>query len=292
MDPAAVQLAQWERLRNDARQTDQLMDQQLRRLEEVSSFDEGKLALDSTSSYTNGVSTSSQRSISPAPFGSTNHGSGDAHLTSSGGPGAVSIKHRSASLLEDVECNFKEAEKDFDATFARMSQLISEMEEICVALGPNSTAARHTERFRSVLAEKQTTKRRVVTEMFRRLERAELNCGRRNGGSELGRRRRGGGSSTEDDGVSVGVKILLEEQSSIQHTLNRVNGIVEQAHGTQDRLLAQRERFEMMGDKLVQIAERIPFVQNILHRINARRRREVVVLGSFMAMLTFVMVLL
>ncbi|KAL7695840.1 golgi SNARE protein-like protein [Lotmaria passim] len=262
MDSSAKQMANWERLRNEARQTDQLLDQQLRKLESVALFDESKLI--------------QSDGLSPSPANS-----GSSAAVSSPLPGTSSPP--AALSLEDVDYQYRAADREIDESLRRLEQTVSSMDYVCRELGPTSAAVRHTERFHGLLAEKQSTRQRLATEFRQRKDRCELAASRRAGDA----RRRANG---EDEGADTGVRILMDEQVSIQHTLNRVNGLVEQAEGTRDRMRMQRERFNEMGDKLVLIAERIPFVQNVLRRIDARRRREVVVLGSVMSSLMFIFI--
>ncbi|GET93496.1 golgi SNARE protein-like protein [Leishmania tarentolae] len=252
MNPEARQMAIWERLRNEARQADQLIDQQLLKLEALAIFDEEKVfkSADASSSV-KGVSTSG--SVTPASMVS----------------------------FEDVESQYRGAEREIDESLRQLEQTVLGMEDICRELGPTSAAARHTERFRGMLAEKQQTRRRLSMEFRQRKDRYELAASRMAGDA----RRRGGPA---DDNARGGVRILIDEQMAIQHTLNRVNGLLEQAEGTRDRLRMQRERFNQIGDKVLHIAEHIPFVQNLVRRIDMRRRREVVVLSTVLSSLMFI----
>ncbi|KPA81434.1 golgi SNARE protein-like protein [Leptomonas pyrrhocoris] len=269
MDTSTKQMANWERLRNEARQTDQLIEQQLRRLESVALFDESKiLNSDEASTPVNGSSSAAVSSPFLGASSSVHHHSG----SSTNSPPA-------AQSIDDLEYQYRSADREIEESLGRLQQTIASMDDVCRELGPTSAAVRHTERFHGLLVEKQSTRRRLAAEFRQRKDRHELAVSRRAGDA----RRRGSG---EDDGA--GVRILMDEQTSIQHSLSRVNGLMEQAEGTRDRLRVQRERFNDMGDKLVLIAERIPFVKNVLHRIDVRRRREVVVLGSVMSSLMFI----
>lgn len=270
MNPEARQVAVWERLRNEARQTDQLIDQQLRRLEVLALFDEDKIIESAAaSSSMKGVGTSS--SVTPAVPESS---SSLLHCSGASPPPA------STTSFEDVESQYRGADRDIDEFLRRLEQAVLSMEDACRELGPTSAAARHTERFRGILTEKQQARRRLATEFRQRKDRYELAASRLAGDA----RRRGG---PVDDDARGGVRILMDEQVTIQHTLNRVNGLLEQAEGTRDRLRMQRERFNQIGDKVLHIAEHIPFVQNLVRRIDVRRRREVVVLGTVMSSLMF-----
>lgn len=274
MDSSAKQMASWERLRNEARQTDQLIDQQLRKLESAALFDEAKLlGSDVTSSPVHGGSSAAVPS--PRPGASSSVLNRSSSNGTSPPPAALSF--------DDVEYQYRSADREIDESLRRLEQTVASMDELCRELGPTSAAVRHTERFHGLLAEKQSTRRRLATEFRQRKERYELAVSRRAGDA----RRRANG---EDENAAAGVRILMDEQTSIQHTLSRVNGLMEQAEGTRDRLRMQRERFNEMGDKLVLIAERIPFVQNVLRRIDSRRRRDVVVLGSVMSTLMFIFI--
>lgn len=267
-----MHMANWERLRNEARQTDQLVDQQLRKLESAALFDEGKLLSSDASALANGGHSASVASPLTGPS------SGIVHRSSSG-----ASSPSSSMTMDDVEYQYRNAERETDESLRRLEQIVTNMDDLCRELGPTSAAVRHTERFHGLLVEKQNTRRRLASDFRTRKDRVELAVSRRAGDA----RRRGDG---DDEAAGAGVRILMDEQTSIQHTLSRVNGLMEQAESTRDRLRMQRERFNEMGDKLVLIAERIPFVQNVLRRIDARRRREVVVLGSVLSSFMFIFV--
>ncbi|KAG5488824.1 hypothetical protein JIQ42_00441 [Leishmania sp. Namibia] len=273
MDLEARQVATWERLRNEARQVDQLIERQLRKLEVVALFNDEKLIGNTAaSSATKGVGSSDLVSPAvPSTSSSLLHGSDSSPITAS------------TMSFEDLESQYRSADRDIDESLRRLEQTVLSMEEVCRELGPTSAVARHTERFRGVLTERQQTRHRLSTEFRQRKDRYELSASRLAGDAQ---RRSGFG----DDDASSGVRILMDEQASIQHTLNRVNGLLEQAEGTRDRLRMQRERFNEISDKLLHIAERIPFVQNVLRRIDVRRRREVVVLSTIMSSLMFMLV--
>ncbi|KAG5490559.1 hypothetical protein JKF63_00679 [Porcisia hertigi] len=271
MGPEARQVATWERLRNEARQTDQLIDQQLRTLEVVAHFDDDNMTDRAGTSFSlKGAGTSS--SVTPV-VPSTNPTF--PHHSTANPPSA------STRTLEEVERQYHAADGDVGELLRRLELTVMSMEEACSEFGPTSAAARHTDRFRGVLAEKQQARRRLALVYRQRKERYELAASRLSGAA-----RRHVGSA--DDDTSGGVRILMDEQAAIQHTLNRVNGLLEQAGGTRNRLLLQRERFNDIGDKLLHIAERIPFLQNVLHRIDVHRRRETVVLGTVMSSLLFI----
>ncbi|KAG5464252.1 hypothetical protein LSCM1_00433 [Leishmania martiniquensis] len=273
MEPEARQMAAWDRLRNEARQTDQLIDQQLRKLETLALFDEERFIGNAAASPCPKVVGASDL-VTPAVPGTCSsllYGGDSSPITAAPMP------------FEDLESQYRSADRDMDELLRRLEQIVLSMEEVCKELGPTSAVARHTERFRGVLTEKQQTRHRLATEFRQRKDRCELSACRRAGDAQ----RR---SAFGDDDASSGVRILMGEQASIQHTLNRVNGLLEQAEGTRERLRMQRERFNEMGDKLLLIAERIPFVQNILRRIDVRRRREVVVLSTIMSSLMFMFV--
>lgn len=167
-----------------------------------------------------------------------------------------------------------EVQRQFDelraAVEANMRHYERQLQAMTDASAGNLTSIRHTERFQGLCHEKKRNLQRIGTDFKRRREHLELLP---SVAVDL--------KNYEDE---AGTRLLMEEQNAIRHTHGRVTNIIEQASMTQARLQNQRERFVSMGDRLVQIAERIPVIQQVLKRIDARRRLQVVVLGSVLSL--------
>ena len=87
------------------------------------------------------------------------------------------------------------------------------------------------------------------------------------------------------------VRLLASEQDSLQHTHRRLNDILAQADLSRERLKAQRQSFGGIADKVLTIAERVPFINGLLKKIDAKRRRDVVILAVVIAVCLFLVVL-
>lgn len=252
----------WENIRHDARKLEQQLDDRLGRLEDLAKVDERAVL---APGETEGAGPSGGGSLVD-PY----HNSNVFATTSSSAAASHGKSHADAAAaprrpLARIVADFDAAAHDVDATLQQLEQTVRTMQERGASLPPASSALRVTERFQSVATEKRRTLQRLQADFRRRRERLELvpNVQR----------------DLKAYGDDAGVRLLMEEQQALRHTAARVNNILEEASETHGAMRRQRERFDSMGDRLVQIAERVPVIQSVLRRVDARRRRHVVILG-------------
>lgn len=240
----------WETLRGEARQLDSDLEKQLTRLEQIANVNESNVS----------VSNSASRGGSGSNY--------EFNGATSGGDGTGSASPKTS--LREVQHQFDTLRREIDGSLQRFDRVLVSMSDICRDLPASSPAAKHTERFQGLYQEKRQTLQRIELNFRQRRERLELMPSIN--------------KDLKQYHEDAGVRTLMDEQETIRHTQVRVNQILEQGASTHSRLLSQRERFNNIGDKLVQIVERVPMIQNVLHRIDVRRRREVVVLGAVVAL--------
>jgi Golgi SNAP receptor complex protein 1 len=138
-----------------------------------------------------------------------------------------------------------------------------------------ATMSKHTQRFDEVVLDKSTTIRRLMIDARRRREKAELLTKVH---TQI---------AVHDDETDT--RHLTSEQESLRHTQRRTRELLEQAAENRAKLREQRNMFTGIGDKALGIAEQVPVVKDLLKRIDAKRRREAVILAIIIA-LCFVMV--
>lgn len=192
---------------------------------------------------------------------------------------------------EATERRFEEASKDLDQHIRKMHSVVLSMSEVVNQLLPTSGGSgtgpspqdisamqKHTGRFEEIVLEKQRLLRRLQQDFLKRKERAQL----------LTRVQADINMHHEENEA---IRHLATEQDSLRHTQRRLNEVLSQADMTREKLRAQRQTFNNVADKAVQIAERIPFINGLLKRIDAKRRRDAVVVAVVVAVCLFLIFL-
>lgn len=149
---------------------------------------------------------------------------------------------------------------------ASMADVVNSCMTIPGAATEVSAMQRATQRFEDVCTEKSVTLRRLLNEARKRKERSEL---LRNVHTEI---------AIFDE--SADMRHLANENESLRHTQRQTRQLLEQADANRAKLRAQREMFEKIGGRAVAIAEQVPVIKDLLKRIDSKRQREAVVVGS------------
>ncbi|RHW67723.1 Golgi SNAP receptor complex member 1 [Trypanosoma brucei equiperdum] len=255
----------WDSLRNDARQADNLIERKLAALEDIA-----RRVDDETS----GVSFGAKGTASTTGFNQYNNPSSSSSTTF----GNTAVVHfPSESHVRSVQLEFGHSQSEVEVVLQRFETLLETMAETARELPLESAAMTHMERFQQLAAEKRRTLFRVAADFKRRCERVELlpNISR-----ELDVHR-------ED----VGTQLLLKEQESLRHTQRMLNNIIDRGEQAHLQLREQRDTFSSVSDRLLEITQRVPFVKNVLNRIDSRRRREAVIVGALIGLCMTIFVL-
>lgn len=76
---------------------------------------------------------------------------------------------------------------------------------------------------------------------------------------------------------------MLGERTRIDNSNNMADGILSQAYAVNDSFLAQRETLASINRRITLAASQVPGINTIIGRISARKRRDGVIMGSFIA---------
>lgn len=184
---------------------------------------------------------------------------------------------------------FKELSQEVEEQVRKMQSLVMSMGDVVKGLpsssGPiaNSTVEstlamqRHTQRFEEIVAEKINVIRRLANDFNKRRERSEL----------LGKVHREINVYQESEEM----RHLATENDSLKHTQRRLNDILAQADMNRERLKEQRNAFLGIADKALTIAEKVPFINGLLKKIDAKRRRDVIIVALVISVCMFLVVL-
>ena len=157
---------------------------------------------------------------------------------------------------------FERLHRDVQGGLAALQRVVQSMAD----LPPTDHAVvRQAKRWEDVCLEKRSAVTRIASEAKRRRERAELLT---NVHTEI---------NVYDE--SAELRRLASEQDSAKHTLRRTQEILEQADINKAKLAEQRLTFASIGNKAVGIIETVPVVNAVLRKIDAKRRREAIVVA-------------
>ena len=83
---------------------------------------------------------------------------------------------------------------------------------------------------------------------------------------------------------------MLDERRRIDNSHSVVDGVLSQAYAINENFGVQRETLASINRRIVGAASQIPGINNLMSRIGAKKRRDGIILGSFIA-LCFLMLL-
>lgn len=180
-----------------------------------------------------------------------------------------------SATLARFERELKEATGSLD----RFTTVVSSLSELSGQMRDErdpeaQNAARHTSRFEEIVQDKRTELNRLGQEARKRYERGQLL------------------SRVQNEIAAFDEKSELRTATKEQEAIRRATQGVESILATQaragEKLSAQRQMFNKIGDRALQIGDQIPFIRDVLKRIDQKRRREYVILAVLIGFLMFV----
>ena len=76
---------------------------------------------------------------------------------------------------------------------------------------------------------------------------------------------------------------MLEERNRIDRSHNVADGVLSQAYAINESFGVQRETLAGVNRRIVGAASQIPGVNSLIGRIGAKKKRDGIILGSFIA---------
>lgn len=76
---------------------------------------------------------------------------------------------------------------------------------------------------------------------------------------------------------------MLDERSRIDNSHNMADSVLSQAYAVNDNFLMQRETLSSINRRIVGAASQVPGINSLIGRIGAKKRRDGIILGSFIA---------
>jgi Golgi SNAP receptor complex protein 1 len=76
---------------------------------------------------------------------------------------------------------------------------------------------------------------------------------------------------------------MLDERSRVDNSHSMVDSVLSQAYATNDNFRTQREMLGSVQRRIVGAASQVPGINGLIGRIGAKKRRDGIILGSFIA---------
>lgn len=76
---------------------------------------------------------------------------------------------------------------------------------------------------------------------------------------------------------------MADEGRRIDNSHNTVDGVLSQAYAVNDSFILQRETLASISRRINLAASKIPGINTLMGRISAKKRRDGIIMGSFIA---------
>ncbi|CZT25857.1 related to SNARE protein of Golgi compartment [Ramularia collo-cygni] len=76
---------------------------------------------------------------------------------------------------------------------------------------------------------------------------------------------------------------MLDERARLQNSHSMADGVLSQAYAVQENFAVQRETLVGIQRRITGAAARVPGINGLMQRIGSKRRRDGIILGSFIA---------
>jgi golgi SNAP receptor complex member 1 len=76
---------------------------------------------------------------------------------------------------------------------------------------------------------------------------------------------------------------MLDERSRIDNSHNMADSVLSQAYAVNDNFRIQRETLASIQRRITGAASQVPGINSLIGRIGAKKRRDGIILGSFIA---------
>ncbi|XP_018318423.1 Golgi SNAP receptor complex member 1, partial [Agrilus planipennis] len=172
-------------------------------------------------------------------------------------------------------------EDTFDTMAMEIQQLLNKLSQVNERMSEqpvSGVAMMHTiQRHRDIAADLQRDFHKTNSQFVSRREREELFKNVRT-------------DSFRTEGVNRR-DMYLKENTHIQNSDQLVNEQIAIAMETKDHLLNQRQTFKRMQTRFNDISHRFPVINSLVQRINLRKRRDAIILGSVIGICTFLLLM-
>lgn len=173
---------------------------------------------------------------------------------------------------EDEQKNETEIQDLFEQREALIAQL-SRLLDSESSLNTSSLKQNNLSRHREVLAEHRSELRRLKSSIAEARDRQHLLTSVR---SDIDAFRSSNPAEAE-------AEYMLQERGRLDSSHNVIDGIISQAYAINENFGLQRETLNSINRRITSAAAQVPGINGLIQRIGSKRRRDGIILGSFIA---------
>lgn len=173
---------------------------------------------------------------------------------------------------EDEKKNETEIQDLFEQREALIAQL-SRLLDSESSLNTSSLKQNNLSRHREVLAEHRSELRRLKSSIAESRDRQHLLTSVR---SDIDAFRSSNPAEAE-------AEYMLQERGRLDSSHNVIDGIISQAYAINENFGLQRETLNSINRRITSAAAQVPGINGLIQRIGSKRRRDGIILGSFIA---------
>ncbi|RVX71718.1 hypothetical protein B0A52_03902 [Exophiala mesophila] len=167
-------------------------------------------------------------------------------------------------------------ESEIEELLEKRDSLISQLSRLLdseSALGTSSLKQNNLSRHREVLTEHRQELRRLKSSISEARDRQHLLANVR---SDIDAFRTSNPAEAE-------AEYMLQERGRLDQSHNVIDGVLSQAYAINENFGIQRETIASINRRITSAAAQIPGVNGLISRIGTKRRRDGIILGSFIA---------
>ncbi|ETN46153.1 uncharacterized protein HMPREF1541_00337 [Cyphellophora europaea CBS 101466] len=167
-------------------------------------------------------------------------------------------------------------ESDLSELFEKRESLISQLSRLLdseSALNTSSLKQNNLSRHREVLAEHRSELRRLKSSIAEARDRQHLLTSVR---SDIDAFRSSNPAEAE-------AEYMLQERGRLDSSHNVIDGIISQAYAINENFGLQQETLASINRRITSAAAQVPGINGLIQRIGTKRRRDGIILGSFIA---------
>lgn len=170
-----------------------------------------------------------------------------------------------------TEASIQDALSQRESLVGQLSRLLDSE----TVLSPSTLKQNNLARHREVLSEHRQELRRIKASIQDARNRQHLLTNVR---SDIESYR-----AAAHDPAAAEAEYMLEERGRLDRSHNVIDGVLSQAYAINETFGLQRETLASINRRITGAAAQIPGVNGLIQRIGAKRRRDGIILGSFIA---------
>ena len=121
---------------------------------------------------------------------------------------------------------------------------------------------------------------RLKVQLNHARDRANLLANVRN---DINSHRLGSGAGAGADGQPSEADYMLDERGHIDHSHDMVDSVLSQAYAVNENFIVQRETLANINRRITLAASKVPGINTLIGRISSKKRRDGIIMGSFVA---------